>query len=54
MAIYGIGLYPLLLLGLWWRGAGEPDARRRVLLLSVLAAGVALGVNAALEEADDH
>ena len=48
MATYGIGLYPLLLLGLWWRGAGEPDARRRVLLLSVLAAGVALGVNAAL------
>jgi len=49
VAIYGIGLYPLLLLGLWWRGAGEPDARRRVLLLSVLAAGLALGVNAALD-----
>ena len=48
VAAYGIGLYGLLLLGLWGRGAGEPDARRRVLLLSMAAVGLALGVNAVL------
>ncbi len=45
---YGIALYPVLLLGLWWRGPGAPERRRRVLLLAVLAALLALGVNAAL------
>ncbi len=48
VSTYGIVLYSLLLLGLWWRGSGEPETRRRVLLLSVLAAVLALGVNAAL------
>src|SRR5437763_955884 len=29
VAIYGIGLYPLLLLGLWWGGAGGDCAAGR-------------------------
>ncbi len=45
---YGIVLYPLLMLGLWWRGSGESERRRGVLLLSVLAVVLALGVNAVL------
>jgi undecaprenyl-diphosphatase len=48
VSTYGIALCPLFLLGLWWRGSGEPERRRRVLLLSVLAAVLALGVNAVL------
>jgi undecaprenyl-diphosphatase len=50
-AEYGIVLYPLLLLGLWRWGSGEPERRRRVLLLSVVAAVLALGVNAVLNAA---
>ncbi len=48
VSTYGIVLYPLLLLGLWSRGSGDPDTRRRILLLSVIAAVFALGVNAVL------
>lgn len=50
-ATYGITLYPVLLLGLWMRGANDPDRRRRVLLLAVCAAAFALGVNALLNVA---
>ncbi len=45
---YGLVLYPVLLLALWSLGSGEPDRRRRALLLSLLAAVLALGVNVLL------
>jgi undecaprenyl-diphosphatase len=51
VAQYGIVLYPLVLLGLWFRSAGEMERRRRVLLLAVFAAVLALGVNVVLNVA---
>jgi undecaprenyl-diphosphatase len=47
VAQYGILLYGVLMLVLWWRAT---DARRRVLLLAVLAALGALGINAVLNQ----
>lgn len=51
LAKYGIGLYPALLLWLWWRGSGEADGRRYGLLLAVVAGVLALGINAVLNAA---
>ncbi len=45
---YGLVLYHVLLLAPWLRGSGDPDRRRRVLLFSLLATALALGVNALL------
>jgi undecaprenyl-diphosphatase len=47
LAGYGIFLYPALLIWLWWR---KPDARR-VLLLAVGAAALALAANAVVGRA---
>lgn len=47
VAQYGILLYGVLMLVLWWRAC---DGRRRALLLAVLAALSALGINAVLNQ----
>lgn len=51
VAKFGIVLYAVLLLWQWWRGSGDPNQRRRGLLLVVLAAVLALGVNAVMNVA---
>lgn len=51
VAKFGIALYPALLLWLWWHASGDPDQSRRGLLLSVVAAVLALGVNTMLNAA---
>ncbi len=51
VAQYGIVFYPLLLLGLWIRGRGTPEPRRRILLRALFAAVFALGVNVLLNVA---
>jgi len=51
VAKFGVVLYPALLLWLWWHASGDPDQRRRGLLLSVIAAVLGLGVNAVLNVA---
>jgi undecaprenyl-diphosphatase len=47
VASYGLLLYGVLLLCLWATGP-VPDARRRLLLLALLAAALSLAVNAAI------
>ncbi len=51
VAKFGIALYPALLLWLWWHASSDPDQSRRGLLLVVVAAILALGINAMLNAA---
>ncbi len=51
VAKFWIVLYPALLLWFWWRGSGDRNQRRRGLLLSALAAVLALGINAVMNVA---
>lgn len=45
---YGPVCYAAILAWLWWRGAAAPDARRRLLLLAVVAGFLSLLVNVGL------
>lgn len=50
-AKFGLLAYAGLAAWLWWRGSGASDERRKVLLLALFAAGLALGVNAVVNAA---
>ncbi len=47
-AKYGLFLYGLLVLWIWWRGTGESEERRKTILLAIFAGVLALGINAVL------